>query len=61
MVLACFFFCFCFCEGLIQNGGGGGLVLVGALTNIQGLRGNNSEEEVVHTLKKVANLKYFYA
>lgn len=53
------FFSFFFCEGLIQNGGG--LVLVGALTNIHGLRGNNSEEVYktifVHTLKKVAKLK----
>lgn len=37
MVLLGFLF-LCVCEGLIQNGGGGGLVLVGALTNIQGLR-----------------------
>lgn len=46
-VLSCFFVClFFFCEGLIQNGGsrGGGLVLMGALTNI--------EEREARTLKK---------
>lgn len=59
------FFLFFFCEGLLQNGRGGSLVLVGTLTNKQGLRGNNSEVVykimLVHTLKKVAKLKYSYS
>lgn len=73
MVLICFvlsvFFLFFFCEGLIQNGGGGGqgggLGTSGSTNQHRGMRGKNSEEvykkmTLVHTLKKVAKLKYSY-